>query len=303
MHQSYRNVLKKYTIVPVLCYNKKLEEGYKAAHLQKRTNLVEITSWQSVLRGIKNGEGCDKPVIRYAICDDEARALQETKNLIDTFMRNYHAGEPYTVEQFSRGSILQNQILDGSPFDIYLLDVEMPGQKNGLELAREIRQSEPEALILLLTSHVKYAIEGYKVRALRYVPKMRMEETLPEALEDAYRLAKEQQASCLTLYHYTDAVRIPYHEIMYVHRVLRSLEIVTNHMGTIRDNHGLQELMEQLHDDRFIRVERSYFVNIDFVLQVSGAELILKNGERLPISRKLLAQVKGRILSLWGAAV
>lgn len=90
---------------------------------------------------------------------------------------------------------------------------------------------------------------------------------------------------------------------MYVHRVLRSLEIVTNHMGTIRDNHGLQELMEQLHDDRFIRVERSYFVNIDFVLQVSGAELILKNGERLPISRKLLAQVKGRILSLWGAAV
>ncbi len=61
--------------------------------------------------------------------------------------------------------------------------------------------------------------------------------------------------------------------------------------------------MEQLHDDRFIRVERSYFVNIDFVLQVSGAELILKNGERLPISRKLLAQVKGRILSLWGAAV
>ena len=71
----------------------------------------------------------------------------------------------------------------------------------------------------------------------------------------------------------------------------------------IRDNHGLQELMDQLHDERFIRIERSYFVNIDYVLQVSGAELILKNGERLPISRKLMAQVKGRILALWGTAV
>ena len=242
-------------------------------------------------------------MIRYDICDDEVRALQETKKLIDAFMRNHHAGEPYTVDLFSYGHVLQNQILATSPFDIYLLDVEMPGQKNGLELAREIRQSEPDALILLLTSHLKYAIEGYKVRALRYVPKMRMEETLPEALEDAFRLAKAREATYLTLYHYTDAVRIPYHEIMYVHRVLRSLEIVTNRMGVIRDNHGLQELMDQLHDERFIRIERSYFVNIDYVLQVSGAELILKNGERLPISRKLMAQVKGRILALWGTAV
>ena len=105
---------------------------------------------------------------------------------------------------------------------------------------------------------------------------------MPEALEDAFCLAKAREATYLTLYHYTDAVRIPYHEIMYVHRVLRSLEIVTNRMGVIRDNHGLQELMDQLHDERFIRIERSYFVNIDYVLQVSGAELILKNGERLP---------------------
>ena len=104
----------------------------------------------------------------------------------------------------------------------------------------------------------------------------------------------------LTVRRYSDMMRIPYQEIVYVHHVLRTSEIATLNLGIIKDNRGLKEIHGQLGDERFIYIDRSTFVNLDHIRQIKGSEVILRNSEHLPISRQMLTKVKYTINRMWG---
>ena len=52
-------------------------------------------------------------------------------------------------------------------------------------------------------------------------------------------------------------------------------------------------------DKRFIYIDRSTFVNIDFIRELKGNEIILRTGESLAISRPMLANVKETIVRMW----
>ena len=62
----------------------------------------------------------------------------------------------------------------------------------------------------------------------------------------------------------------------------------------------MAEVYQKLDDLRFVYVERGCFVNLDYVFRISGSEIILKNGDKLAVSRNLLPKVKQTIFHLWG---
>lgn len=74
----------------------------------------------------------------------------------------------------------------------------------------------------------------------------------------------------------------------------------TSNQGVIKDNRGIKELFDILNDPRFIFVDRSYFVNLDYAKELCGNSIIMLNGEALPVSRPMMPKVKEAILSLWG---
>ena len=53
-------------------------------------------------------------------------------------------------------------------------------------------------------------------------------------------------------------------------------------------------------DPRFQYIERGCFVNLDHVAGISGKEVCLKSGERLPASSAQLAKVREELFGLWG---
>lgn len=171
---------------------------------------------------------------------------------------------------------------------------------NGMELAQQIRTYLPASIIIFLTSHSEFSLEGYKFGVLRYIPKLDLSRRLPEALAAAQKEFSKLETSFLTVRHYTDVMRIPYQEIVYVRHVLRNSQIITLNLGMMKDNRGLKAIHEQLNDERFIYIDRSTFVNLDHVRQIKGSEVILRNMERLPISRQMLAKVKYAINCMWG---
>lgn len=73
---------------------------------------------------------------------------------------------PVSVSSFAAAS----PVLDSSErFDIYLLDILMPGL-SGMELAEDLRRKD-ETAYLFLTGSPEFALEGYSVRALDYILK------------------------------------------------------------------------------------------------------------------------------------
>lgn len=240
-------------------------------------------------------------MIKMAICDDDTRILDKAETLVQAFNRTHKEEVNYSVEKYSSPQTLCDDVLEGKIFDVFLLDMEMP-EMSGVSLAGKIREQIPSCVIIFLSSHTEfqYTQEGYKVQALRYVSKLIMETVLTEALEAAIQAHQKGEDSYYTLSHYSDIVRIPLGEILYVHRVKRMAVIVTEKRGEFQIKRPLRDIYAELNDLRFVFVDRSCFVNLNQIMSLAENEVTLKNGEKLPVSRKMLPVVKSTILKLWG---
>ena len=237
-------------------------------------------------------------MLRIVLCDDDCSFMRELNQRI-TQWANLNCSESVSISEYSDAAYLARTIRAGESADLFFVDVEMP-TINGLKLAELIRERLPYAIIIFLTSHSEFSLEGYKFGALRYIPKLELNKRLPESLVAAQQEISKWEQKYLTVWHYSDAIRIPYCDIVYIRHVLRSSQIVTVNQGLVKDNRGLKALHDILNDERFIYIARSTFVNLDYIRQIKGSELILRNMERLPISRKMLTSVKGTINRLWG---
>lgn len=234
-------------------------------------------------------------MLRVAVCDDEREALQKIEAAI------HQAEGGFQVETYLSACSLCAEMEGGKLFDIVLLDVEMP-ELSGLETARRVKAACPSAVLLFLTSHTEFPFvkEGYKVGALRYVSKLEMDAALPEALKAAAELCREKAPKYLTLTWRSTGVRVPLSEIRTVRRVGRTLEIDTEKQGKLYDSRSLKDMMEELHDARFLYASRSLVFNLDQVRKLSKTGVVLQNGEEITVSRKLFSQVKDAILRVWG---
>lgn len=237
-------------------------------------------------------------MIRIALCDDNKEDMLQLHQKIIEWYRENSKNQSVSITEYSDSVYLSSVIDAGDSHDVFFLDVEMP-KVDGFQLADKIRNKLPAAIIVFLTSHSELAPDGYKFRALRYVSKLVLSQKLPEVLEAVQKEFSALESGYLVVPHYTDALRIPYNEILYVQHILRSSQIYTLRQGVIKDNRGLKTIYSVIGDKRFIYIDRSTFVNIDFIRELKGNEIILRTGESLAISRPMLANVKETIVRMW----
>lgn len=237
-------------------------------------------------------------MIRIALCDDNKEDMLQLHQKIIEWYRENSKNQSVSITEYSDSVYLSSVIDAGDSHDVFFLDVEMP-KVDGFQLADKIRNKLPAAIIVFLTSHSELAPDGYKFRALRYVSKLVLSQKLPEALEVVQKEFSALESGYLVVPHYTDALRIPYNEILYVQHILRSSQIYTLRQGVIKDSRGLKTIYSVIGDKRFIYIDRSTFVSIDFIRELKGNEIILRTGESLAISRPMLANVKETIVRMW----
>lgn len=236
-------------------------------------------------------------MLKIALCDDDSQFVSKITGLIQSLLQN--GTESPVITTYINPVALTASISDGERYDIYILDVEMPDM-NGMDVARCIREFQPDAPLLFLSSHLSYATEGYKVQALRYVPKLDLENALPEALEQAVATLEKTDTRSIMVQHYQNYTRILHKDILYVQKMQRSIQIVTDRQGVFKDNRGIKELFAEIDDPRFIFTDRAYFVNLDYVQELDGSWLVLNNEDRVPVSRPMMPNVKKAMIALWG---
>ena len=128
-------------------------------------------------------------MLQIAICDDETLLLDEIKEITEGCMRQQQTFS--ILSTYTNGKDLFYDIQDGKRFDLLLLDIEMPGL-SGMELAKRVHELLPDALMIFVTAHYKYAVDAYELHIFRYIPKNQLKERLPHALKDAVSLLEIQ---------------------------------------------------------------------------------------------------------------
>ena len=115
-----------------------------------------------------------------AIVDDiaEERILLRTRleNILDQKNVEFHCYEYENGEAFLKASKEHD-------FTVLFLDIYMNGA-NGIEIAREFRNTNKDCLLIFTTTSLDHALEGFKVRAMHYLVKPYTEEELSSLIDE-----------------------------------------------------------------------------------------------------------------------
>lgn len=180
--------------------------------------------------------------------------------------------------------------------DLVFLDIEMPGI-SGLDLLYKIRDQVP--ILVFITSHPEYALEGYKLSALDYILKPLTEERFQECVKRIQEFWDMKQKSALysilfekdtlTIKEGYNQVRLDQRDIIYLEAMQDYTKIVTAKKNYLTLS-SLSYFMERLPADRFLRVHRSYAVSLDRVNELRQSELLCNN-VLIPVGKTYRATV------------
>ena len=240
-------------------------------------------------------------LIRIAICDDEEEAVIRHEDIVKNSLQSCGIG--YEIVTYTQSSNLLFDITDDHFFfDLILLDIEMPGI-TGMELSEKTKLYLPNVKIIFITSHIEYAIDAFELSIFRYVPKSDLTARLAAAVTDAAKLIALEAGKEYIIQAAGRMEKIPYKDIFYIQRDGGKNSVLVSCMGISKVRKSLQQIFEELNTPEFIFIDRGYIVNIIQIMKIRDGMAYLKNGEKLPVSRSHLQEVKRQINKFWGARI
>lgn len=235
-------------------------------------------------------------MIHIAICDD---SKQERQILAALFKRyqELHA-TPLQIHIFQNGFSLLDAIDQGKRFDITILDILMPGE-NGIEIARNIRASGTDTEIIFLTSSPEYAVDSYEVKAQNYLLKPVIEEKFFASIDSILaELDKKDTASFIIYTTEKQYSRIRVSSLVYgevTHRTI-TLHLADQTMiSAVMTFTEFQDILKAYPD--FIYPHRSYAVNMNYIQYVTKSDIILTDGQKIPLSRNNYTKISEQFLN------
>ena len=217
-------------------------------------------------------------MLKIAVCDDNRTDMERLESAFDTIRM---PGVSYEV-YFSAAELLAYQKKHSESYNLYILDIEMPGI-SGLELAKAIRQTDARALFVFLTSYTEYAMDVFELITFDYLPKPITSQKLKAVLEKAMVYLNMTKRDFVFQFR-KDYFRVSCDEILYIEKKGRQAVIHTNSQQ-YKTNMNTDEIWEQLDENSFAHIHVSYIVNLLHVKSIEKDEVILDNGEKLLIAR------------------
>ena len=237
-------------------------------------------------------------MIKVMILDDESIYLEKEKNITESYFAGH--GIECHIETCQNGEWFLSGLKE-EMYDLYILDIEMPG-KNGLEIAREIRKQYAEPFLIFATNYTDYAIEAYEVNTYRYIPKKYLEEKLPEAYESLIPFLLEKEEQYYIIEKKGEIEKIAYSDIYYLRKEGKYV-VISHKNGESRVRKSLAQVQEELDSREFLLIDKGYVVNLYHVMKIKGYEAYMKDGTRLPVGIAKSASIKRAISDFWGGTL
>jgi Response regulator of the LytR/AlgR family len=227
-------------------------------------------------------------MLRIAICDDEALELSHVCTLIKEYQE--HSGCALRFDMFTSATELLETMKIGA-YDLLLLDILMPGV-NGMQTAREIRGYDQDIKIVFLTSSPEFAVDSYAVNAYYYLLKPVSQIKLFPILDKIF-LDFTRAREALSVKHSSGIMRIFFDRLEFLEVMNKKLYFHQTD-GCTKEIYGtLSEYETALLDrEEFIKIHRSYIINMGWIKDLKPGMLTTNSGHKLPISRLLYPQVR-----------
>lgn len=219
--------------------------------------------------------------MNFAIVDDNKKDYENLSLLIvDYFKSNY---SDVNITYFNNGLDLLSA--DFSQFNALFLDIDMPSI-NGLDLSKKIRETNENIQIVFVTNYASLAVKGYDVSAVGFLVKPVKQHDAVDVFEKIIKRDKELCDSTKLILKIKHGYKaIPILEIFYIDVIKHNLTYYTKN-GDFVTRDTLKSLLIKLEGKNFIKCSNHTIVNLNYINNINGNLITLKNGDTLSISRK-----------------
>ncbi|GJG36818.1 LytR/AlgR family response regulator transcription factor [Prevotella lacticifex] len=222
-------------------------------------------------------------MIRVLAIDDEPLALRQLATYIKKVEFLELAGECQSAPE-------AKEIMDREPIDALFIDINMP-DVNGMDFVKSL---DVPPLVVFTTAYSDYAVDGYKVNAVDYLLK-------PFSMADFRRAAakvKEQYDlrhnepivlqvdSDDSIFFKTEhrIVRIKIDDIRFIEGMSEYLKIHTDgRQKPVIVLLSMKKLEDRLPKSKFMRVHRSFIINLSKIQEVIKNRVIMDEDTNIPV--------------------
>ena len=223
-------------------------------------------------------------MIAIAICSENL----QTGGAMETCLLAMQKQLPIrmSLEVYTCGAELIKDMQTGITYDILCLHLpeNTKGTVRVLKMAREIRRMDRTAHIIFRSDSEEAMKKCIEVWPSAFLIGWRWKAELRRTLQRLFPIIAEQD-EYLRFRYKQSRYRIPVKEILYCCSSAKKTLIVTER-SIYQVYKKLDEIQKQLEQSNkiFIRSHKSYLVNLSHIRRVSAREILLNNGERLPVS-------------------
>ncbi|MFI3214742.1 MAG: LytTR family DNA-binding domain-containing protein, partial [Eubacteriales bacterium] len=233
------------------------------------------------------------------VCDDN----QVCRNKIQALLVKYEMDHKmvFDILEYGGSSDILNSKVEC--LDLIFLDVELL-EENGISLGKEIRVRNKEVVIIYVSEYVQYAPQGYQVQASAYILKHDLESLFEETVTTILRemnlgdeyfdiLGKGQK------------IRVLIKDIIFVEIYSKSVCIhMQTGCGEIYEMKVALHVLEQkFHAKGFLRIHKSYLVNMAHILSMRNYHVNLSNGRSLNASQRKWSDLVNKFVDWKGRSV
>lgn len=229
-------------------------------------------------------------MVRCIAIDDEPLALRQIKSYIERT-------ESLSLVATCRSAIEAQQILEEQKIDLIFVDINMP-DLNGIDFVRSLAGNY---FVIFTTAYSEFALEGFKLNAIDYLLKPFTYDEFTKAIQKVVSLvdlvnrchaaenaiaANEAESAdkeyiSVKADYKTQLVRIA--DIVYLESASEYVRLHIEGSATITTLFRLKNMETTLPQDSFLRVHRSYIVNLKRISSYTKGRIFLDNGEYIPL--------------------
>lgn len=219
-------------------------------------------------------------VIKVAIVEDEDMWAKTLSEFLERY-QNENSDIRFSIQRYCDGDEIAENY--SGEYDIIFMDIEMQFM-NGMEAAESIRLRDSSVEIIFVTNMAKYAIEGYKVRAMDYVLKPIQYNVFSESLKRAIHEVKKHEEKYVCINQKDGVLKVGISEIRYIeshgHRLTFHLEKDFVETTVL----SIKQMEEALKNDGFFRCNSGCLVNLKYVKGFKDGEVFIDE-DRISVSR------------------
>lgn len=228
-------------------------------------------------------------MIKCIAIDDEPLALRK----LVTYIKKI----PYLeLVAECRSAVEAKQVVEQQEVEAIFLDINMP-DLNGIDFAKSVEQDHSRGPIMVFTTaYAEYAVEGYKANAVGYLLKpygFDEFEAAAQKVHDIHEI-RQQAATEVTTDDTDDGVifvKSDYKIVRIETGTIRYIEAMSEYLRIACDDRtkpvvvllSMKKIEEHLPSSRFMRIHRSYIINLSRIREVKKNHVLLDDDSSLPI--------------------